>query len=271
MSDSIDPMYTHALYAGACQFQTAGPGISMQAAQMAGDAALQTTLMHNLATSLRKRGKYNMALRLHRRFKEDIEAREGITSEYIVLARHSIVDMLTARGRGEECRAYLDDEVAKLQAHLATVTADQDTAHSGEEDAAKTKVATALQAIARCKMDYAKHFEACERHDDAIEMGRDALDKHRAAAEIDPSITVPMYANFMAVQLKMKGHRLRKEGKDEDALALYRESRDMFVELAAIVESQTVHGRKNQRLPMVYRQIADISMALHDYQSVRHL
>ena len=236
---------------------------------MAGDAALETTLMHNLATSLRKRGKYNMALRLHRSFKEDIEKREGITSEYIVLARHSIVDMLTARGRREECRAYLDDEVAKLDDHLEAVTAERDAAGSGEADSTSAKMAMALQASARCKMDYAKHFEACEQQDDAIKMGADALDKHRAAAAIDPSITVPMYANFMAVQLKTKGHRLKKEGQEEEALALYRKSRDMFGELAAIVEAQAQQGRKNQRLPMVYRQIADISMALGDFEAVR--
>lgn len=43
---------------------------------MAQDVALETTLMHNLATSLRKRGKHAQALKLHRNFKDDIEKRE---------------------------------------------------------------------------------------------------------------------------------------------------------------------------------------------------
>eukprot|EP00892_Ulva_mutabilis_P011017 jgi/Ulvmu1/8288/UM041_0100.1 len=242
--------------------------IGVQAARMAGDAALETTLMHNLATALRKRGKYNMALMLHRSFKADIEAREGITSEYVVLARHSIVDILTTRKRGDECREYLDQEVAKLEEHLETVKAENTMVaqeRTGESDDAK--LARALQALARCKLDYAKHFEACERQDDAIAMGRDALARHRAAAEMDPGVTVPMYANFLAVQLRVKGHRLKAEGQDEEALTLYRESRDMFTELAAIVEMQETQGRKNRRLPMVYQQIADISMDLKDFET----
>ena len=53
-------------------------------------------------------------------------------------------------------------------------------------------------------------------------------------------------------------------------MALYCESKDMFVELAAIVESQEIQGRKNRRLPMVYRQIADICMDLNDFESVSY-
>ena len=85
---------------------------------MAGNEKLEATLVNNLGTVLRNRDELPRAVALHRSQLARVEARQGLHSSFLILARHNLVDILGALGRFDDAQALLDSQVGKLEGHV---------------------------------------------------------------------------------------------------------------------------------------------------------
>jgi hypothetical protein len=259
----------------------------MQAAKMGGDAKLHATLVNNLGTALRKQSKYGQALSMHKKHLQDVLATEPITSSFVTMARHSVADLLTVYHRPEECKELLDDQITKLQEHyMQTISAYKqqkategstageaatnagDSAEGAKDEAKQevtsTEVSQALQALARCHLDYAKHHDTRKEHGEAILQARKASARHNESLEYEAEHN-GIYVSFLAQQLKASAERAKDAG-DPANVKLFKESRQLYRELLEMVESSNKGGRN---VAMLHHCVADLSVEIGDTESVR--
>ena len=80
---------------------------------------LENTMVNNLGTTLRKLRKLKRAVALHRQHLAHVEATQGLHSQFLILARHNLVEALRVLGRHDEAEAALRAQRAKLEGFVA--------------------------------------------------------------------------------------------------------------------------------------------------------
>jgi tetratricopeptide (TPR) repeat protein len=168
----------------------------LQAARMAELHRLENTLVNNLGTTLRKLRKLKQAVALHRMQLERIEELEGLHSQFIYLARHNLLDALTALGSYDEAESVLREQCKKIEAFadeaverkkkgqgrsVSMVSASTAAEARGEETSVKEESEAARQAVARVHLDLCKFLQNQGRHAEAVEEARMALQREREA------------------------------------------------------------------------------------------
>jgi hypothetical protein len=266
----------------------------VQAAKMARHEKLHATLVNNLATSLVKQSKPGQALTVHKIFLDDLTA-HSITSSYTVLARHSVIDILATHKQHADCEALLEDQVSKLHSHYMQTLAEykqhatsklEDKEASAESPGEEGQngqsekpaeapahaqsgtgvsagdVALALQALARCHLDYGKHYDGLKDRKKAVQQGRKAMAHYQEAQKYRVDVN-PVYLSFMASQLKSFAEFSKACG-DEDHVKLFKEARQLYRDLMEAVE---VSG-KQRNVQQLHRTIANLSVEIGDTETV---
>lgn len=202
---------------------------------------------------------------------------DAITSNSAVIARHSILDILSSHQQYAQCVTVLEEQCAKLHSHYMRTLADHNQATSGTENTAADssadqgdnavkestgEVATALQALARCELDHGKHYNMLKDHKKAVEQGRKALAHYQEAQKYRTDVN-PVYLSFMASQVKSLAQEAKQAG-DEEHKKLFKESRQLYRELMEAVE---ISGRKME-MEQLHSTIASLSVEIGDNETV---
>ena len=262
----------------------------VQAAKTAGNSKLHATLVNNLGTSLVKQSKSGQALTVYKRHLDEMMSAHPITSNDVVLARHAVIDFLSSNKQWAQCTEILADQASMLQAHYMQTlaeykqqAADGDSAlekPSGITDAngcvmlpkaasgeankeAAGAVALALQALARCHLDYGKHYDLLKDRKNAIEQGRTAL-AHYIDARKYREDTNPVYLSFLASQLKSQAEATKAAG-GTDHVKLFKESRQLYRDLLEAVEA----SGKQRNIQQLHVIVANLSIDIGDTETVR--
>ena len=78
---------------------------------MGGNFNLEATLINNMGTVLRKQHKYKRALSLHRQHMEVVIQKHSLDSQYVVLARNNLVEVLELLQMKDEALELLRNQV----------------------------------------------------------------------------------------------------------------------------------------------------------------
>lgn len=262
----------------------------VQAAKTAGNAKLHATLVNNLGTSLVKQSKTGQALTVYNRHLDEMMSAHPITSNDVVLARHSVIDFLTSHKQWSQCTSILEDQASMLQAHYMQTLAEYKQQNRGADGASAKSggltdvngcvgvakaatsadgkvvagdVALALQALARCHLDYGKHYDVLKDRTNAIAQGRKALAHYYEARKYRED-TNPVYLSFLASQLKSKAEAAKAAG-GTGHVKLTKESRQLYRDLLEAVEASGKH-RNIQQLHVI---VANLSIDIGDTETVR--
>lgn len=248
---------------------------------MAGNDKLHATLINNLGTALVKQSKNGQALTVHKRNLAEMVSTHDITSTYVVMARHSVIDILTTHKQYAECTALLEDQTEMLRKHYMQTLAEYKQ-HNPASDGAPAKadgskeangdskgkvstgdVAVALQALARCHLDHGKQYDALKNRKKAIFQGRKALALYQEAQKYQAD-TNPVYLSFLASQLKSHAE-ISKAAGGPDYVKLFKESRQLYRELLETVQALERH----RNVPMLHQIVANLSVEIGDTETVR--